>query len=345
MVVLAREYRGYSQKELADSLGITAGYLSKIELEVVPCTVEIAKNCAAILKLPVDFFTARESILPSMSYYRKRAKTTKSSLLQANAEMNISRFGIERLLRSIELNVHSVPSCDLETYNTAKDVAKFLRELWKVPRGPIRDLYQLIEGQGIIIVECTFTTQEIDGRIMEATDGHQIIFLNKSFPMDRKRFTVAHELGHIIMHHFTNPSLDRDTEKEANDFASEFLIPAEELERTVSGKITMDKLANLKRFYRVSMQAALVKLHKESKVSTSQFRRLWTEFGRLNIKKREPAELDPPKESAILFKRMIELYQDHLTYSDQEMESVLLLLRDEWKEKHFGHSPTIRLML
>lgn len=65
----------------------------------------------------------------------------------------------------------------------------------------------------------------MDGVTMHAPDTLPCIFLNRSQPADRLRFSLAHELGHLIMHRV--PTLQM--EEEANAFAAAFLAPAKDI--------------------------------------------------------------------------------------------------------------------
>src|SRR6218665_1830050 len=103
-----------------------------------------------------------------------------------------------------------------------------------MPIGPVRNVARWIEFAGVFIVEENFGTQRIDGTFQWVGD-HGIIFINAALPLDRKRLTLAHELGHLVLH--TN-DLDADVEKQANNFAAEFLIPGKNI-KTPQQKITI----------------------------------------------------------------------------------------------------------
>jgi hypothetical protein len=71
-----------------------------------------------------------------------------------------------------------------------------------------------------------------DGFVVENKDNY-IIFLNENMLESRQRFTIAHEMGHILLGHHSldgynliaNSGLDNEVEREANMFARLLLCP------------------------------------------------------------------------------------------------------------------------
>ncbi len=77
--------------------------------------------------------------------------------------------------------------------------------------------------------------------------GYYVIIINKNFSNDHKRFTLAHELGHLIMHTSNEFLISeyRDKEDEANRFASEFLMPSDAISNSLRG-LKLQYLVELK---------------------------------------------------------------------------------------------------
>jgi len=134
-----------------------------------------------------------------------------------------------------------------------------------MPIGPVRNVARWIEFAGVFIVEENFGTQRIDGTFQWVGD-HGIIFINAALPLDRKRLTLAHELGHLVLH--TN-DLDADVEKQANNFAAEFLMP-EHIIKPQLRSLTLGKLSDLKLERGVSMQEIFEPAYRLGKVSPEE---------------------------------------------------------------------------
>src|ERR1019366_9937990 len=93
---------------------------------------------------------------------------------------------------------------------------------------------------------------------------------------DRLRLTLVHEVGHIIMHESATPTM----EVEANAFAAEFLAPRKEIKGSLLG-LNMAKLADLKRHWKMSMQALIMRAYELKTITESQRRYLF-----INVAKR-----------------------------------------------------------
>lgn len=126
------------------------------------------------------------------------------------------------------------------------------RALWRMPMGPVVNLTRWMEAAGCLVFEEDFGTQRIDG-LSQWVDDHPIILINANAAPDRKRLTKAHELGHLVLH--SNGPTDQ-MEDEANRFAAEFLMPADEIRHELR-RLDLGKLRDLKREWGVSMQALL----------------------------------------------------------------------------------------
>ena len=105
-------------------------------------------------------------------------------------------------------------------------MAQSIRQLWLLPRGPVDDVTSLLETAGVIVIGFDFGTDLCDGFSQHGSDNlPPIIFTNTRQPKDRLRFSLVHELGHIVMHRLPNPNM----EAEANRFAAEFLMPTSDI--------------------------------------------------------------------------------------------------------------------
>jgi len=315
MVTLAREYRGKTQSQLAKEMNITQGYLSKVEKSLLPGNEDFLNSISQVLDLQPEFFTRKgNTFLPNL-YYRKLVRTSAHTLTKADAEMNIHRLNIQALLTSIDIGTKPVPTMDIDEVGDAKIIAKKVRQLWGIPSGPIVNLFDTIERNGVIIVPCDFDSTELVGRSMYTDDKQPLIFVNKNVSFDRQRFTVCHELGHLIMHMaFSVEGENRDEEKEANIFASEFLIPEADLKKQIMSKyLTLPQLADFKRYWKVSMQAIAYKANECCLINN--YTALMKTMSALGMRKREPVELDPPMEKSVLLNALIETHLNALDYT------------------------------
>jgi Zn-dependent peptidase ImmA (M78 family) len=111
-------------------------------------------------------------------------------------------------------------------------------------------LSRWLESAGCVILEEDFESARVDG-LSQWIGDHPVMLLNSAMPVERKRLTMAHELGHLVLH---NGLAAEDPEGEANEFAAEFLMPAHVIKPDLR-PATLGRLRDMKRVWGVSMQA------------------------------------------------------------------------------------------
>jgi Zn-dependent peptidase ImmA (M78 family)/transcriptional regulator with XRE-family HTH domain len=350
LLVLARGARGLTQGELASATKIAQGTLSKYETGLLEPPEELARLLADVLGYPAVFFYQDEKPYGLPPYhYRKRKKLSVKTLARVVAEMNIRRMHIKKMSISFSLNTNRfIPEIDRDDYYgkgnrrlNPEDVARTLREMWMLPRGPIHNMVEWLEDNGAIIVPCDFGTDLLDA-ISQRIDGMPVlIFANVNSPSDRLRLTLAHELGHMVLH--TTTLHDDDTmEEEADEFAGAFLLPAEDIKPQLRRGLDLRHLANMKLYWRVSMAAIAVRADRLNFVTPYQKKTFWMEMGRLGYRKREPNE--PEREEPRLLRQMVIFHQRKLGYSLSEMAQLLHLTESEFEKMYspdiFGGNQT-----
>ena len=147
-------------------------------------------------------------------------------------------------------------------------------------------------------------------------------------PSDRQRFSLAHEIGHLVMHFGKVVDLNRDLEKEAMEYASEFLVPGQEF-KNIQTTIDLRFLANQKLYWRVSMASLLYRVKDLYMATENQIRYLWSQMSALGYKTTEPVELTTPKENPSLINDIFDVHIKELNYSKEELSSLTSLY---WSE-------------
>jgi Zn-dependent peptidase ImmA (M78 family)/plasmid maintenance system antidote protein VapI len=323
MVRLARESRELTQGELAEAVGVSQGLLSKIENGLLPVASDVLLRLAKVLDYPAKFFFQQERLfgLPAR-FHRKLKNVNGKSLDRIHAEVNIMMIHLDRLRKSIELEDSAlIPRIDPEeTEGSAFEIARRIRELWQLPRGPIKDLVGIVEAAGGIVVFADFGTHRIDGIGVVRSSLPPVFFLNRSIPMDRLRFTLAHELGHVIMHRIPSEEM----EQQANAFAGEFLLPAADISEVLA-PVSLERLANLKLIWKVSIAALLKRAAELEIISKAQYRYLWSRMGAAGYRRAEPPELELPFEEPRVLTDILEAHLNELGYSPEELRELLAI--------------------
>lgn len=321
MIVLAREARRMSQRELAEESKISQQRISKYENGLLEVSRDDLESIAIATRYRPSLFRCTEAIVglgSSMLFNRKRETTPVTTQKEIQAKVNITRFQLSRLLRSAQMETaKKLMRLDIESSTGAAEVAQRLRAAWNLPLGPVQNVTALIEAAGGLIVLCDFGTDQIDGAHLWLDDSPPMFFMNANVPGDRHRFNLAHELGHAVMHHFPTG----DIEAEANEFASEFLLPSQAILPELSD-LTMEKLGRLKQRWKVSMAAIIYAAHRLGCMSDHKYRMFYARLNTLGYRRNEPIAIQV--EQPTLVRQLLEIHRDGLNYSDEEMRDLLM---------------------
>jgi len=336
MLTLAREASQLSQAELAGLVKTIQANVNRWEQGTQTVNEDSFTALLKALPFTAEFYTLQAE-LPPPTFYRKREKIAAKIMDSVDANMNIYRIQISKLLSAYDLAPANLPTFPLEKYQTPEKAAQALRKHWKIDKGPIFNLCAVVEKENVIIASLDFGTDRVDGRSMLADDGHPIIFTNKNQLGDRLRFTVAQQLGHLVMHTSGLSSFNENAGHEANIFAAEFLMPEKDiLPDLKESAITIKRLAELKKKWRVSMQSIMYRAADLKIIDYNQTRYLETQFNQLKYRRREPMELDVKLETPAILKGIIIFFKTKKKYSGKELAKFVFLTEEEYNKRFIG---------
>lgn len=334
MITVARESRGLSQLELAEKLSLSPSNLSRMEQDFIEVGENHLKSISTILNYPEEFFYQEGETLPPALALRKRNVVAQKIMLPIEAQVNIYRLNVEKLLKAIGQPEINLPVLDIEKLGSPAEAARKLRKLWKIEKGAINNLTQVLEDNGLFLINFDFNTERVDGMSILADGKFPVVFSNKRSLGDRQRFTLAYELGHLVMHLQTNSSFTRDISHEANEFAAEFLMPEKDIKGDFKDGVNLNVLADLKRKWKVSMQALLYRANDIGVITDNQKRYLVNQFNSMNIRRREPAELDIPRENPMKLRDMITNYKNKQKLNVKQLALFFNSNEDEFLSKY-----------
>ena len=333
MLRLARQRRGMQQKEAAGRFGIDQSLLSRFENGLVELRDDLIQKAAQVYGFPATFFYQNEPVFGAPvsvhPMWRRKADVSGRDLDSVVAELNLRVLHLRRLLQGAEIaNTNDLPRMDIDEYGNAERIAALVRAHWKVPAGPIRNLTALVEKAGVIVALSAMSGTAISGVTFAVPGLAPLIVLNSEQPADRQRFTLSHELAHLIMHRFPTPNM----EQEANQFATALLMPTADIRSYFIGKrIDLALLAALKPEWKVSMAALLMRAHKLEFLTDNQHTYLWTQISSRGYRLREPPELDFPSETPEVLDKVIALHLGGLGYSAPDLAKMLCVHASELK--------------
>jgi len=326
MVELARISRGLSQTDFAKMLGIPQSTYSRVEAGLLPAADELVDAIATKLDYPRDFFFLDEQIhgagTSALHYvYRRKQGLPARTLRRIEAEANIGRIRIKRLLANARVKTpHVIPTFSLDDYKSdVERIAQSVRGMWLLPRGPVENMTAAIEAAGGIVIRQDFGTDAVDATSFRFPGMPPLFFVNKKLCGDRQRYTLAHELAHLVMHPIPNPEM----EEQADRFAAEFLMPKEDIKPSLH-QFSLAKAANLKPYWKVSMWALIRRAFNLGTITESQYRYLSMRMSAMGFRKQEPPELDFPVEQPKTYEGLIEVHLKKLGYTLEDLSKLLV---------------------
>ena len=307
MLQLARELRGWTQSELATRSGLTQGYISMLEHGTKEASREKLEVLANTTSFPIEFFFQQETYTGlglSVFFYRKKASAQVGQIRLLQAEVNLRRIQVARLLRGLEVKTRNTfNAIDIDDNDgDAAAIARMTRANWAIPLGPIRNLVAAIESAGGVVFKFPFGTGDIDAVSMWPAGLPPLFFINSEAPADRIRFSLAHELGHVVMHRATSDTM----EEEADRFASEFLMPEREIAPHLAG-MNLQRAAALKPYWRVSMASLVRRARDMHRITDATYSQLFRRLSQLGYRKREPGPI--PGEEPTFLPALLDMYQ------------------------------------
>lgn len=328
---VARQLRGLQQGDAAQRLGISQAMLSRVENRLSPFSGNLIDRAATVFGMPRTFFVQTDTVLGAPvsvhPMWRKKAAVSAREMDQIVAELNVRLMHMRRLLRAVEIEAtYPIPSLPVDEFESVERIAALARAQWQMPAGPIHNLTRALEAAGIVVVHSDMAGSAVDGVTFSAPGVPPLIVLNGNQPADRMRFTLGHELGHLVMHR-TQPT--QQMEEQANEFASFFLMPTQDIRPYYSRRIDLRLLAELKPVWRVSMASLLMRARSLGLLAYNQERYLWQQFSMAKIRLGEPPELDFERERATALPDLIQAHIQQLGYSISDLAGMLHLQPDE----------------
>lgn len=296
----ARMLSGMSLQDLAEALDekISKQALHKYEKgEVLPDSERIQQLCK-VLNVRPDYFTRTTKVELGVIEYRKLTK------LPAKEEMRILESVKEYLERYLELEEiigispeFKNPLSEIDAISSNEDVenaAELLRKEWQLGSDPLYNVTQLLEDHSIKVVPVK-ADDAFDGLQTWLNQLYGVVAYNESKIQkpDRIRFTLLHELAHLLLESKFGNITERAKENYCHFFAGAMLFPKSSLIYELGNrrsKLHIQELAALKREYGISMQAIVMRAAACGIVSASYKSGFFSMMDQMNWRIEEPAE-------------------------------------------------------
>jgi len=299
---LARKRSGLSLRALSDALGnrVSAQAVGKYERgEMMPGS-DVLDLLAKALDVSPQYLMSDQVLELSDMEFRKRSGTSARdrAAVEAAAIEEMQRYcAIERILRqaSPEWRVPRLGRRFLGCLEEAEFLATELRKEWRLGIDPIPNMTELLEERGIkvLLIELPDNVSGLTCSVRQSQDHARlsVIVVNAMHSLERRRLTLAHELGHRVF----DPDSPVNHEKAATEFAGAFLVTREHLEGRLGlrrNALSYDELVQLKRQYGVSAVALLVRLNRYGIIDDQTLAYAFQTFAR-RWRVEEPEPIEP----------------------------------------------------
>lgn len=326
----ARLFNKLTITELAEKLNVTKQMISKYENEKSEPSFENSLQLNSILGYPREFFysTDKYSIENEGTFFRSRLTATQKSKQPASIALKYSVIVRDFLEQYVEFPVLQ----NREEYEGMDDLEKIalkIRNSMDLGVKPIHDIIEVAELMGFTVLNMDYQEDKVDAfSSMNTINGNNyfVITTGDSGSFYRQQFSIAHEIGHWVLHQNINPQeLDKDEyktiEEEANKFASTLLLPKDSFGNELSSKIVdeIDTYYNLKRKWNVSMAAMIMRARDLNIISATQQTKLYKQMHYRKWRNPEPFDLETKVTSPVAFKQSLELLIDENVLQGHEI--------------------------
>ncbi len=303
---VSRSATGLSLRDLEARIDnrVTAQAISKYERNESMPSSGVLIALADALDVPVDYLVGDSELVLEAVEFRNKKLTSRrqESQVEAKVLQLLERYlTVEELLRLPSVawdKPREAPWPVLHDPAEAEQAALGLRHHWGLGLDPVPNLVEFLEERGIKVL--AMDLGDIDGLTARVRRDRgvpsAVIVVNQEHWGERQRFTIAHELGHMVI----EVSNKQKEEKAAHRFAGAFLMPAETLRAEIGKRrksMGWSELFELKRIFGVSVQALTYRCKDLGIFSDTLFRFLFDEFERLGWR-------SPPYEEPHAMKRV-----------------------------------------
>lgn len=308
----ARARVGVSKTDLALEVGVSAAAIGQYEAGVNSPRADVLDRLAKSLDVRPGFFDVGRPLarIDTMNAHFRSLRSARVSdrqraLATATLVWELT-FAFERYVRLPEVDLPVVPEGA-----TPSDAAALLRLHWGLPDGPIKHLVATAESHGIVVA--VRPLGEID-----AVDAFSVLIVDRPIVVTtprrsenvfRHRFSVAHEIGHLLLHSDSGEH-SAAVEKEADEFAAAFLTPAASMDVALPQRLDLAALDRLGRTWGVSPHSLVRRMVERGRTTESSARRAYQRLTMINDAAADPTT-SYPGEMPTLLKKAADLAAEY----------------------------------
>ena len=341
-LVQAREARCITaRKGLADMLGRVPSTISRWEEGAASPEPAALSELARVLRVREEFFTTPGPDLSTAPvFYRSTSATLKRDRAMQRARL----AWLVEIAEIVDHYAH-LPEVDLpeaisaEDYASLRDedledIAAELRRRWNLGDGPVLDMVEQLQRVGFVIGSQEMATDRLDGLFVwsDTINRPVILLATDKASYARRQFDAAHEMAHAVLHRALSPEIVRRDhnriEQQAHRLASAFLLPSTSYPLEVRAP-TIAQLEQLKRRWRVSIKAQIVRLAGLQVLDDWMKTRLFKIYSAKGYARGEPGDDLWPLQEPRLFREALQVIVDDGVRTRDDLRHVDFLFSEE----------------
>lgn len=347
----ARQAAGLSLRELAEVAGVSAMAISKYEREQNTPSSNVLISLSNALGVRVEYFFRQGGVHLNGVEFRKHASLSKGeqSRIIADVQDRLERWhALDEIFPAASEIRFRVPKTVPKAIHSGDDIeqaALKVRDAWGLGHNPIQALIDTLEEQGIRVIVTPYISKERFDGLSARADERPIIAIGTEWPGDRQRFTLAHELGHLILEDrmSTEYSEELGLEKACDRFAGAFLAPKDVVLDLLGKKRTWlepRELYLLKHEYGLSMAAWTYRARDLGILDKSTHGKYWGFLRKKSWHKTEPGDPYPSEKSHLFDIRVYHaLAEDWLGESKAaELLGMPIIELRNWNKERSGRA-------
>ncbi|PRX47641.1 Zn-dependent peptidase ImmA (M78 family) [Prauserella shujinwangii] len=291
-----------TQSELAERVLSTQDRISRIENDEIVCGAELAEMLAVELGVTSEYLKRRpaQSLIALSPQFRARSRVPQRVRYSAMEWANFVNEEYQRL----SVGTTAIPArlTGVENERPVEAAHRVRESLGFNQDEPLPYLVLAVERLGARVLCLPIAVPALDG-FSAWCQGTPVIALMRGVPADRVRFTVAHELGHLVLHR--TGQVGRDVEAEADEFASELLMPRHSISGSIPRSPTLNSLTMVKTQWGVSIKALVRRAKELGLIDSDRALSLYKQISKRGWNRREPGFV--PEEKPRAFRKLAEI--------------------------------------
>ena len=301
-LVVARQRRQLSKKDLADRLGVTPKMVLHYEAGDKSPSDQVVEKLIAVLGFPERFFFSSHVETPTVdnasfrSFSRMSSAQRDGALAAGGLAYSVSDW-LDEHFTLPEVAVPDLSGMEPEA------AAMMLRSKWSLGVLPIKNLVHILESKGVRVFSLVEDSRNVNAFSVWRNGDRPFVFLNTVKSSESSRFDAAHELGHLVLHRH-GATKGKEAESEADNFASAFLMPRTEMLAYAHACRSVTDVMRIKKRWNVSAMAITYRLHRVGVLTDWLYRSMCIELSKLKMRICE--QDSAPRETSLVLKKVFD---------------------------------------